>query len=49
MELIYNFLSSAKFRLQIEKVIANTVYMYASIKGIAGNAIQSIPQLELEG
>ena len=81
MELLYNFLSSAEFRLQIEgivegfsqmqtdlesekrsmqriwkqrskqieKVIANTVDMYASIKGIAGNAIQSIPQLELGG
>ncbi|WP_299311432.1 DUF2130 domain-containing protein [uncultured Aquimarina sp.] len=32
---------------QIDKVILNTNYMYSSIKGIAGNAIQSIPQLEL--
>lgn len=32
---------------QIEKVITNTVDMYASIKGIAGNAIQSVKALEL--
>lgn len=32
---------------QIEKVIANTIDMYGSIKGIAGNAIQSVKALEL--
>ena len=32
---------------QIEKVLLNTNYMYSSIKGIAGSAIQSVPQLEL--
>lgn len=32
---------------QIEKVVNNAVGMHASIKGIAGNAIQSIPALEL--
>lgn len=32
---------------QIEKVIDNTIGMYSSIKGIAGNAIQSIQTLEL--
>jgi hypothetical protein len=32
---------------QIEKVIDNTIDMYSSIKGIAGNAIQPISQLEL--
>jgi hypothetical protein len=32
---------------QIQKVILNTNYMYNSIKGIAGNAIQSIKNLEL--
>jgi hypothetical protein len=32
---------------QIEKVVINTVDMYASIKGIAGNAIQSVKALEL--
>ncbi len=34
---------------QIEKVIDNTINMYGSIKGIAGNAIQSINTLELSG
>ena len=34
---------------QIEKVITNTVDMYGSIKGIAGNAIQSVKALELPG
>jgi hypothetical protein len=33
---------------QIEKVVQNAIGMHASIKGIAGNAIQSIPALELE-
>lgn len=33
---------------QIEKVITNTVHMYGSIKGIAGNAIQNVKALELE-
>lgn len=32
---------------QIEKVITNTIDMYGSIKGIAGNAIQSVKTLEL--
>lgn len=32
---------------QIEKVVQSTVHMYASIKGIAGAAIQTIPALEL--
>jgi hypothetical protein len=34
---------------QIEKVTANTIDMHASIKGIAGNAIQSVKTLELPG
>ena len=34
---------------QIEKVTANTIDMHASIKGIAGNAIQSVKALELTG
>ncbi|WP_166961935.1 DUF2130 domain-containing protein [Yeosuana marina] len=34
---------------QIEKVTANTIDMHASIKGIAGNAIQSVKALELPG
>jgi hypothetical protein len=33
--------------VQIEKVIGNTIDMYGSIKGIAGNAIAPIPHLEL--
>ena len=32
---------------QIDKVITNTIDMYGSIKGIAGNAIQSVKALEL--
>ncbi len=32
---------------QIEKVISNTVDMYGSIKGIAGNAVGSVKALEL--
>jgi hypothetical protein len=32
---------------QIEKVITNTIDMYGSIKGIAGNAIQTVKALEL--
>ncbi len=32
---------------QIEKVLLNTTDMYGSIKGIAGNAIQSVKALEL--
>ena len=32
---------------QIEKVTVNTIEMHASIKGIAGNAIQSVKALEL--
>jgi hypothetical protein len=34
---------------QIEKVTTNTIDMYASIKGIAGNAVQSVKALELPG
>jgi hypothetical protein len=34
---------------QIEKVVTNTIDMYASIKGIAGNAIQEVKALELPG
>jgi hypothetical protein len=33
---------------QIEKVLLNTTYMYASIKGIAGNAVADIKILELD-
>lgn len=32
---------------QIDKVLLNTTDMYGSIKGIAGNAVQSVPLLEL--
>lgn len=32
---------------QIEKVITSTIDMYGSIKGIAGNAVQSVKALEL--
>ncbi len=32
---------------QIEKVLMNTTGMYGSIRGIAGNAVQVIPSLEL--
>ena len=32
---------------QIDKVLHNTTAMYGGIKGIAGNAIQSVPLLEL--
>ena len=32
---------------QIDKVTTNTIDMHGSIKGIAGNAIQSVKQLEL--
>ena len=32
---------------QIDKVLLNTTEMYGSIKGIAGNAVHSIPLLEL--
>ena len=79
MALLYDFLTSNEFRLQmegivegfsqmqldlakersamasiwkqrekqIEKVMENSIGMHASIRGIAGNAIQSIPCLEL--
>ena len=33
---------------QIDKVVDNAISMHASIKGIAGSAIQSIPALELD-
>jgi hypothetical protein len=32
---------------QIQKVLLNTTFMYSSIKGIAGNAVQPIKMLEL--
>jgi hypothetical protein len=35
--------------IQIERVIGNTIDMYGSIKGIAGNAIAPIQYLELPG
>lgn len=79
MSLLYDFLTSNTFRLQveaivegfsqmkadlesekramqkiwkqrdkqIEKVVTNTIEMYGSIKGIAGNAIQPVRTLEL--
>ena len=34
---------------QIDKVVTNTIDMYGSIKGIAGNAIQPVQALELPG
>ena len=34
---------------QIDKVITNTIDMHASIRGIAGNAIQAVKALELPG
>jgi len=34
---------------QIDKVITNTIDMYGSIRGIAGNAIQPVKALELPG
>lgn len=34
---------------QIDKVVTNTIDMYGSIKGIAGNAIQTVKALELPG
>lgn len=81
MNMIYNYLTSNTFRMQIEaivegftqmksdlesekrsmqriwkqrdkqieKVVTNTIDMYGSIKGIAGNAIQSVKALELPG
>ena len=80
MEMLYDFLTSNEFRLQMEgitegftqmqadlssekramqriwsqrekqidKVINNTVHMYGSIRGIAGNAVQAVKSLELE-
>lgn len=33
---------------QIEKVISNTIDMYGSVKGIAGNAVQPVKALELD-
>jgi len=80
MVMLYNFLTSNEFKLQveaivegftqmqadlvsekrsiqghwkkrekqIEKVLLNTNFMYSSIKGIAGNAIQSIQALEMD-
>lgn len=81
MHLLYDFLTSTTFRMQVEaivegfsqmkadlesekrsmqriwkqrekqleKVIYNTVDMYGSIRGIAGNAIQQVQALELPG
>jgi hypothetical protein len=80
MEMLYHFLTSNEFRLQIEgivegfsqmqedllkeknamqriwkqrekqidKVVQNTLGMYGSIRGIAGNAVQTVKALELE-
>lgn len=80
MEMLYDFLTSNEFRLQIDgivegftqmqndllsekramqriwnqrekqiqKVIHNTVGMYGSIRGIAGNAVQKVDSLELD-
>lgn len=80
MEMLYGFLTSNEFRLQIEgivegfsqmqsdlikeknatqriwkqrekqieKVVNNTINMYGSIRGIAGNAIQAVKLLEIE-
>jgi hypothetical protein len=80
MEMLYDFLTSNEFRLQMEgitegftqmqsdlssekramqriwsqrekqidKVINNTVHMYGSIRGIAGNGVQIIKALELD-
>ncbi len=80
MSMLYDFLTSNEFRLQIEgivegfsqmqqdllkeknamqriwnqrekqieKVINNTIGMYGSIRGIAGNAVQSVKALELQ-
>ena len=79
MHLLYDFLTSNQFRMQveaivegfsqlkndletekrsmqriwkqrekqIEKVITNTIDMYGSIRGIAGNAVQAVRTLEL--
>lgn len=81
MEMLYSYLTSNEFRLQVEaivegftqmqndlnkekvamqkiwtqrekqihKVLINTTGMYGSIKGIAGNALQTISALELPG
>lgn len=81
MHLLYDFLTSSTFRMQveaivegftqmkadlesekrsmqriwkqrekqIEKVIVNTIDMYGSVKGIAGNAVQEVKSLELPG
>jgi hypothetical protein len=79
MHLLYDFLTSSTFRMQVEaivegftqmkadlesekrsmqriwkqrekqleKVIVNTIDMYGSVKGIAGNAVQEVKALEL--
>jgi hypothetical protein len=79
MEMLYDFLTSNEFRMQIEaivegftqmqtdleaekramqgiwkkrekqiqKVLLNTNNMYSSVRGIAGSAVQGVPQLEL--
>lgn len=81
MHMLYDFLTSSGFRMQVEaivegfssmknelekekramqriwkerekqidKVVANTIDMYGSIRGIAGNAIQPVQALELPG
>jgi hypothetical protein len=81
VEMLYDFLTSNEFRLQIEaivegftqmqtdldsekramasiwkkrekqiqKVLLNTTNMHGSVRGIAGNAVQSVPLLELAG
>ncbi len=80
MAMLYDFLTSNEFRLQMEgivegfsqmeadlisekrsmiahwkkrekqihKVVSNTIHMYGSIRGIAGNAVQTVKALELD-
>ncbi|OEK04646.1 DUF2130 domain-containing protein [Roseivirga misakiensis] len=80
MHMLYDFLTSSTFRMQVEaivegftsmknaldsekramariwkerekqidKVVTNTIDMYGSVKGIAGNAVQSVKSLELD-
>ena len=35
-----------KRKKQIDKILTNTIRMYSSVEGIAGNVIPSVPQLE---
>jgi hypothetical protein len=34
---------------QIDKVVNNTLELYGSVRGIAGNAVQAVKALELDG